>query len=443
MRVVLISTYEMGRQPFGLASPAAWLGREGFEVIAADVSRAPLEAATLREAGLVGLFLPMHTATRLALRMLPGLRRAAPGAHFCAYGLYAEINRDLLRAAGVETVLGGEFEAGLTGLAQALRGGLAPPASATGLPRLVWQVPARGGLPPLERYARLQLGGGESRIVGYTEASRGCKHRCRHCPIVPVYGGQFRVVAAEVVLADIRQQVEAGAEHITFGDPDFFNGPAHALRLVEGLHREFPELSYDVTIKVEHLLRQRALLPRLRATGCALITTAVESFDDAVLARLEKGHSAADIFEVLELARGAGLALNPTLVAFTPWTTVESFGAMCRAIAEQGLEETVAPVQYGIRLLIPRGSRLLELEEAAGWLGEFDPEGLSYRWRAAAPEVEELCASVQAAVAGGSKERRGRVEIFNEVAGLVGGVHMPGGAPPRATVPYLDEPWFC
>jgi len=445
VQVVLISTYEMGRQPFGLASPAAWLRREGFEVIAADLSRTPLEAAALAEAGLVGLFLPMHTATRLALRMLPGLRAAAPGAHFCAYGLYAAINRELLLAAGIETVLGGEFEGELTELAQALRAGNPPPeaASAASLPRLAWQVPARDGLPPLERYARLQLGGGVSRVVGYTEASRGCKHRCRHCPIVPVYNGQFRVVAAEVVLADIRQQVEAGAEHITFGDPDFFNGPAHALQIVEGLHREFPALSYDVTIKVEHLLRQRALLPQLRATGCALITTAVESFDDRVLARLEKGHTAADIFAALELTRGLGLALNPTFVAFTPWTTVASFAAMCGAIAEHGLVETVAPVQYGIRLLIPRGSRLLELEETAGWLGEFDDEALSFRWRAAEPEVEVLCRRAQAAVARGSKERRGRAEIFHEVAGLVGGVRLPGGAVPRATVPYLDEPWFC
>ncbi|HVA65280.1 MAG TPA: CUAEP/CCAEP-tail radical SAM protein [Terriglobales bacterium] len=440
---MLISTYEMGRQPFGLASPAAWLGREGFEVVVADISRAPLPAAALAEAGLVGLFLPMHTATRLALRMLPGLRAAAPQAHFCAYGLYAAINRERLLAAGVETVLGGEFEAELTELARALRAGNPPPQAAVSLPRLAWQVPARGGLPPLERYARLQLGGGVSRVVGYTEASRGCKHRCRHCPIVPVYEGQFRVVAPEVVLADIRQQVEAGAEHITLGDPDFFNGPTHALRVVEGLHREFPALSYDVTIKVEHLLRQRGLLPQLRATGCALITTAVESFDDAVLARLEKGHTAADIFAALELTRGLGLALNPTFVAFTPWTTVASFAAMCGAIAEHGLVETVAPVQYGIRLLIPRGSRLLELEEAAGWLGEFDEEALSFRWRAAEPEVEVLCRRAQATVARGSTERRGRAEIFNEVAGLVGGVRMPGGAAPRATVPYLDEPWFC
>src|SRR6185437_419631 len=159
---------------------------------------------------------------------------------------------------------------------------------------------------PLTDYARLQLPDGSSRVAGATEATRGCKHRCRHCPVVPVYGGKFRVTGEAVVLADIRQQVAAGAEHITFGDPDFFNGPAYAVRIVEALHREWPTLSYDVTIKVEHLLHHRELLPRLRATGCLLVTTAVESFDDAILARLDKGHTASDFEHALALTRGLG-----------------------------------------------------------------------------------------------------------------------------------------
>ena len=109
--------------------------------------------------------------------------------------------------------------------------------------------------------------------MGYTEATRGCKHLCRHCPVVPVYRGAFRIVQQDVVLEDIRQQVAAGAEHITFGDPDFFNGPGHAIPIVEALHREWPALTYDVTIKMEHLLKHRELLPVLKATGCLFVTS--------------------------------------------------------------------------------------------------------------------------------------------------------------------------
>lgn len=431
MKAVLIGTYEMGRQPFGLASAAAWLRRAGWEAACVDVSRQPLDPAVLAGVDLIGLYLPMHTATRLALALIPRLRAAAPAAQLCAFGLYAPVNADRLRAAGVDLVLGAEFEADLAALA-----------AAPGIPRLDFILPDRSSLPPPRRYAHLHLPDGSKRITGYTEASRGCKHRCRHCPIVPVYGGQFRIVAPEVVLADIRQQVEAGAEHITFGDPDFLNGPAHALRVVEAMHLEFPGISFDATIKIEHLLRHAALLPRLQAAGCVLVTTAVESFDDRVLEKLDKGHTAADFFRMFQHARTLGLALNPTFVSFTPWTTRASFRAMLETLAAYALADLVAPVQLGIRLLLPHGSRLLEVPDAADWLGDFDAEALSYRWRALEPEAEPLCAAVQAAVAEGAKARRPRTQIFEAVARL-GGAHLPPPAMPRATVPWLDEPWFC
>ena len=117
---------------------------------------------------------------------------------------------------------------------------------------------------------------------------------------MPVYQGQFRVVQPEVVLADIAAQVAAGAEHITFGDPDFFNGPTHAMHIVDAMHAAHPRVTFDVTIKVEHLLQHRDLLPRLAASGCAFVTSAVESLDDRVLAFLDKGHTRAG------LLRGGG-----------------------------------------------------------------------------------------------------------------------------------------
>lgn len=445
MRAVLISLYDLGRQPLGLASPAAWLRARGVDVVCADISRTPLRSQDLATADVVGLFLPMHTATRLALQLLPRLRTAAPRARFCAYGLYAELYRDQLLPHGLDAVFGAEFEAALTGYVLT---GHVPPA-ATSLPRLPAVVPDRNGLPPLARYAQLHLNG-VARVTGYVEASRGCKHLCRHCPIVPVYRGHFRVTPVETVLADIRQQVAAGATHVTFGDPDFLNGPAHARRVTEALHREFPALTYDVTIKVEHLRRHADLLPLLRDTGCVLVTTAAESFDDEVLRKLDKGHTRADLEAALAHARQLGLALNPTFVAFTPWTTVTAFGEMLHAIAHLDLVHQVQPVQYGIRLLLPPGSPLLAAprggprpsNDASAWLGEYDPAALSYRWRAPDPAADELCAAVQAEVAAAAKSSRGRADTFLAVATLAG-VHVPPPAPPRATIPWLDEPWFC
>src|SRR5215831_8505881 len=262
MRVLLISTYELGRQPFGLASPTAWLRADGYEVTLADLSREPLPLEAIANAELVGFFLPMHTATRLFPRVVQRVRALNPHAHLCAYGLYAPLNRDLLYRAGVGTIIGGEFEEPLRDLARELGRGdrsLTVAARNVSLTRQQFLVPDRTGLPPLSCYAQLAVNGG-TRRVGYTEASRGCKHWCRHCPVVPVYRGAFRIVQADVVLEDIRHQIAAGAEHITFGDPDFFNGPGHAAPIVDALHREFPWLTYDVTIKVEHILKHRRLI---------------------------------------------------------------------------------------------------------------------------------------------------------------------------------------
>jgi radical SAM superfamily enzyme YgiQ (UPF0313 family) len=446
MNILLISTYELGRQPFGLASPAAWLRDAGHHVRQADLSRQKLSdvESEVTSAHLVAFYLPMHTATRLALPVIAKVRALNPKAQLAAYGLYAPLNAERLREAGVSNIIGGEFEAELLKLAS----GHAGQNGFVSLKRLQFHTPDRAGLPALADYARLQMPDGTLRTVGYTEASRGCKHLCRHCPVVNVYNGKFFVVQREVVLEDIRRQVALGAEHITFGDPDFFNGPAHAMEIVRALHREFPALSYDATIKVEHLLQQAALLPELRATGCAFVISAVESLDDAVLARLEKHHARADFVRAVELMRAAGLPLAPTFIPFTPWTTLASYADLLRTLAELDLVEHVPPVQLAIRLLIPSGSRLLELQDVRALLGDFDREKLAYPWQHPDPHVDELQCQVEAVVELIGKHDVPRSQVFAAVRDLVREFEPQGDwdfAPlaARATIPYLTEPWYC
>ncbi|MGH9667857.1 MAG: CUAEP/CCAEP-tail radical SAM (seleno)protein [Bryobacteraceae bacterium] len=446
MNIVLISTYELGRQPFGLASPAAWLRAAGHSVRCADLAVCSLPAQAVRDAGLVAFYLPMHTATRLAVRAIEKVRQLNPRAHLCCYGLYAPLNEAYLRKLGVGAVLGGEFEAALASLAAQLCGGTGGDRKepVISLARLPFLTPDRAGLPALERYGRLRIDGAE-KLAGYTEATRGCKHLCRHCPVVPVYGGAFRVVQADVVLEDIRRQIAAGASHITFGDPDFFNGPTHAVRIVQALHGEFPGVSYDVTIKIEHLLHRRDLLPVLRETGCLFVTSAVESVDDSVLYKLEKGHTSADFYEVAQALRAAGLTLSPTFLPFTPWATRQSFCDLLRAVADLDLVENVAPVQLALRLLIPSGSRMLELDEIQAVLGEFDEAALLYPWRHHDPAVDKLAADVYRLVDAEQTAGRSRGEIFASVWQLAHGEAMPPHLLPpiRAAIPQMSEAWYC
>ena len=440
MKIALISTYELGRQPFGLASPAAWLGRRGHDVFCVDTSRQPLPLATVTLADLVAFYLPMHTATRLAVPLIQRILKARPEAHICCYGLYAPMNEPFLRALGVKTVLGGEFEQALADLAD----GATDSQPLISLNRLHFVLPDRSRLPVLSSYATLYLDGASKR-VGSTEASRGCKHLCRHCPVVPVYNGAFRIVQRYVVLADIRQQVAMGAEHITFGDPDFFNGPGHAMAIVDALHAEFPWLTYDATIKIEHLLKHRDLLPRLKTTGCVFIVSAVESINDRVLELLDKGHTRADFVEAVRLTREAGLTLTPTFVTFTPWTTWRDFRELLETLVDLDMVENVAPIQLAIRLLIPAGSRLLELPEMQERLGEFDSSALSYQWRHDDPAVDRLCSEIQLLIQTEEQRKSSRRAIFARIWKLAHDRPLPAGfhLGSSGAVPYLSEPWYC
>jgi radical SAM superfamily enzyme YgiQ (UPF0313 family) len=453
VNTLLLATYELGRQPFGLASPAAWLRKRGHSVRCFDLSRQALDEHAMREAQLIVFYLPMHTATLLALQWAKIVKVLNPSAILAACGLYGPLNESHLRAAGFSAVLGPEFESDLAALVEESSKVSVEQASRNGhshLPRLMFEVPDRAGLPPLRQYAHVVAPDGSHRATGYTEASRGCKHLCRHCPIVPVYAGQFRVVPREIVLADIRQQVAAGAQHITFGDPDFFNGVTHATRIVDELHAEFPQLTYDVTIKIEHLLAQSRALPKLVKTGCLFVTSAVESLDDEVLRKLDKGHTRADFMRALDLCADSGLTLQPTFVPFTPWTTRGSYLDLLETVAERGLVPAVPSIQFAIRLLVPSRSRLLELPEIARMVGDFDAEKLVYPWTHRDPAVDDLATLVFGIVAEEEKRNSSRASIF-ELIWLAASQHQSTGLFPlrvprprqAGVVPHLSEPWYC
>jgi radical SAM superfamily enzyme YgiQ (UPF0313 family) len=394
-----------------------------------DLAKTPLSENLIRQADAVAFSLPMHTATRLAIPVIERVKMTNPSARIACYGLYAPLNAELLRALGVDAILGGEFEPSLVAWAN---GDRAPEIS---LDKLTFLKPDRSAL--TESYAKLS-----GKIVAYTEASRGCKHLCRHCPIVPVYQGQFRVIQPGVVLEDIRQQIAQGASHITFGDPDFLNGPTHAMRIAEALHAEFPQVTYDATIKIEHLLKHRALLPTLRDTGCLLVTTAVESLDDQMLAKLEKNHTRRDFFEAVALARDAGLALQPTFLAFTPWTTIEGYRDLLRVLRDLDLVENVPSIQLALRLLITSNSRLLELEDIRSIIGPFDFKLLVYPWTHPDPQVDALGARIFNLV---SQKSLNRTQLFAAIWAEASDEPLPENFRliPRAAIPFLDEPWYC
>jgi radical SAM superfamily enzyme YgiQ (UPF0313 family) len=468
---LLVACYELGHQPLTLASPLATLRQAGYAPIAVDTSVEGLAVEVIAAARTVAISVPMHTALRLGVRVAERVRTLNPRASICFYGLYAALNADYLLRDFADFVIGGEYERALLGLVRAMEHGDTADVpgvstrqrrAAPVLARLPFAAPERSTLPAPTRYAHLVTGSsGEERVVpaGYVEASRGCLHTCRHCPITPVYGGRFFVVPREVVLADIRAQVGAGVGHITFGDPDFLNGPSHSLAIVRALHAEFPHVTFDATIKVEHILERRALFPELASLGCAFVVSAVESLSADVLRHLAKGHSRADVVEALAILDDAGIPMRPTFVAFTPWTTARDYLDLLDFIAEHDLVEAVDPVQYAIRLLVPPGSALLETDDATAWLGPLDEAAFSYTWAHPDQRMDALQREIWALVEDATRTKQPIGETY-AAARMLAEDRLDIPTRPvaqqsqaderrgtiraaRRPIPHLSEAWFC
>ena len=453
--VLLISCYELGHQPLGVALPLGFLERAGYAPDATDIAVEAFDEQKASRARFVGISVPMHTALRLGVRVIQRIREINPQCQICCYGLYAALNSDYLLQHGADWCIGGEYESPLVALVESLDSdsgsdvagvisldGTAKPY----LERLPFAVPARGALPPLDKYAQLEHNG-TCRTAGYVEASRGCLHLCTHCPIPPVYEGRFFVLPTDVVLEDIRGQVREGATHITFGDPDFLNGPKHSLRVVRAMHDEFPELTFDFTAKVEHLLKRGEDLPEFAEAGCLFIITAVESLSERVLDILDKQHTRADAEAVLGVCRDAGIALRPTWVSFTPWTTLDDYCEVLNFIDANELIDHVDPVQYAIRLLIPPGSLLADHPETLPHRGELDEAAFAFRWKHPDPRMDDLYKDVSQLVAKDSQAGEDSAATFYRVMELAHG-GQPANAlcslpSDRARAPRLTESWFC
>ena len=459
--VLLISTYELGHLPQGVTMAAAFLERAGYRPRGVDLSRCRLDPELVRGAWFIGVSVPMHTALRLGVEAVRRIREWNPGAFICCYGLYAWLNAEYLLESLADAVIGGEYEQSLVGLVRDLEAGGAGvtpgvwrpgrPAAAV-IERLQYAVPSDAGLAGPASYARL-LRDGREVVAGYVETTRGCLHGCLHCPIPPVYQGRFVAIDRDVVLQSIRAQVAAGARHVTFGDPDFLNGPTHGLRVVREMHAEYPDLTFDITAKVEHLLRHERLLPELEKLGCVFIVSAVESLSDLVLTELDKGHTRGDAREALAAVRRAGITLRPSLLPFTPWSTLRDYDDLLDWADAEELVDAIDPVQWSIRLLVPPGSALLHSNGMRPHLYELDREALTFRWRHPDPRMDRLHARITEIVEqGAGADPRVVFARIRRAAAKAGGRRWTPPAAPapagewlvgRPRPPRLTEPWFC
>ncbi len=446
VRVLAISTYELGHQPLILARLAAIFKSAAIKYSLCDNSVANRSFTTSDDFLLpdqeppthIFISVPMHTATQLG-KTVANRARAIFGSsvQIIAVGLYSKVALSATDA----------FDCGIPsddrdrvlevlGINLARASAFAPGSV----------LPDRSGLPGLSNYAHL-LAEGEKKLVGYVETTVGCAHLCKHCPVPVIFHGKFKAVPLELIIAQINQLYEEGARHITFGDPDFLNGPTHALKIARELHRAHPDLTFDATVKIEHVLEHPRIWPELRNLGLQFIVSAFEHTSDLILSKLGKGHTREDLISALGLLRDAGIEVRPSLMPFTPWTDRDGLIDLIEFLFDYDLIESVDPVQLSIRLLLPLDS--LVLMDAEAEISAWNPELLSYEWRSADPAIDELQAEL-AEIAENSQESELDTDtIFKTMReSIYRRFDLP--VPARqfsaarcAEKPRLSESWFC
>jgi hypothetical protein len=138
-------------------------------------------------------------------------------------------------------------------------------------------------------------------------------------------------------------------------------------------------------------------------------------------------------------------------VAFTPWTTLDDHRAWLDFLDAEELIDHVDPVQYGLRLLVPPGSLLLETDALRPHLGPLEQETLSYRWTHPDPRMDRLQAETAQVVAQSVEVKADAPAIFDRVRAMA--AEAAGAAAPapvaagmskgRKRPPRLTEAWFC
>ena len=212
-----------------------------------------------------------------------------------------------------------------------------------------------------------------------------------------------------------------------------------------------PELTFDCTTKVEHVLEHAGVWEEMAASGCLFVVSALETVNDEILARLDKGHNTAQAVQALDLLREHGIETRPSFMPFTPWTTPRDVLEIVDFVAAHDLVANVDPVQYTIRLLVPEGSLLLEGKDLREHLGPYDAERLSYPWRSADPAADRLQGRLSALVQQSAAAHEATGLTFARIRAAVReATGEPGGPEPEAIPmgstegrPRLTEPWFC
>ena len=428
MKILLLSFYDLGKQPKIISELYKKLDNGSNQIDIVDYSIEEKDL-TLDNYDVLGIYASMHTASVLAEQYLRD--RKLPNKLF-VFGLYANVFSEMFSDfQSIHSFDSDELESLLQvqlNLNYSFK----------------HTVPDRTILPSITDYSHI-VDGSNNLIAGSVETTYGCKHECTHCPVPIEFKGMFKTFGTEKIITDVTNQVEDGAKHISFNDPDFFNGPKHALKILQLLNEKHPSITYDSTIKVEHILKYPDYFQELKNLNMLFVISAFETTNDHVLNILQKNHSSNDLNKAVELSLENNIDIRPTWMPFSPWTEQNDLISIIKLIENYKLRETVDPIQLTIKLLIPKNSLILKRPEMEENLLNYDPASFSYAWKYKFPNIDNIQNELFTYVLQHESENE-----YTQYLGLVDILESHTGETllnpekyNQRIVPKLSETWFC
>jgi radical SAM superfamily enzyme YgiQ (UPF0313 family) len=402
-RVVLASGYDGGFQPIGVGTAASWLSQAGIDATCLDAFVDGIDEGRLHDADLVGISVQLFQSIAPAVDIAAAVRRTSPQARIVMFGQHANIHAERLVGRHCDAVIRGDWEPALVALARQAAG------DTVSLPGEVQDVldagapirvniqrsghlpPARHALPGLDRYSSLEAGKFFVRptVIGNVETARGCHHSCSYCSVFAATGTKVNIIPAAVVLEDIRQVVALGATHIGFVDAEFINSRRHGLDVVRRMKAEFPDLTFDIVTRADHIVESKDVIAELKNLGCAFVTSAFEFPRQRVLDAVNKGLTLEHIERAIAFCRSIGLKLNPTFIIFNPWIDLSDLLFFDEWLEQTGLIESVDAEQFRGRLYLYKGSPLLADADIRNLRLVEHP--FHYDWEHPDRRVDEIC----------------------------------------------------
>ena len=428
MKILLTSFYDLGKQPKIIAEIVDRYNSSEIEFDFVDFS-VENQNIDLENYDVLGIYAPMHTATILSIEYIKD--KKLPNKMF-TFGLYGSVLEDFNSSIRyIKDIESDELALFLE-------------INDDHQFSLKNNIPNRQIFPDISNYAHL-VDGSNNLIAGSVETTYGCKHSCTHCPVPISFNGTFKTYSLEKIVSDVENQVNQGAKHISFNDPDFFNGPIHALKILESLNEKFPSITYDSTIKVEHILKYKKYFKELSSLNMVFVISAFETTNDLVLSILEKNHTSNDLNNSIEISQDFGIDIRPTWMPFSPWTELNDLSNIVKLIEKYELRETVDPIQLTIKLLIPKHSLIIKKPEINKYLGNYEKNSLSFKWKYENNDVEKLQSSLFDFILHNSEldEHKQYLGMVNIIEKFTDTELLKNSTYDFKNVPKLSETWFC